>query len=60
MDLNYLLSASAGNGIQLEAATRVLKKSQDLAKDQALSLINALPKNSPSPSGIGKGIDVFE
>lgn len=47
-------ASGAGASVDLE----MLKKSQDLAKDQNAQLIAALPK-SPSPPGVGGKLDIM-
>ncbi len=53
---------ASNSNVMSEKDIRLLKKSQDLEKQQALSLINSLPdaKLAPaSPPGVGRGMDVY-
>lgn len=55
------LSSVGGAGGAKDAAASadliMLKKTQDLAKEQCAQLLEALPK-SPSPPGVGGNIDI--
>ncbi|MFH0920199.1 MAG: YjfB family protein [Fibrobacterota bacterium] len=57
MDLNSIVNAVTGN-TELAVAMNVLKKAQDTASKQMTTLINSLPKASPSMPGVGQKIDV--
>lgn len=59
MDINSVLSIASGNGTSEVVATQMLKKSQDLVKDQAAALLQAMPKPASFNSGVGGGIDLY-
>lgn len=47
-------------GAQTPVDLKMLKKGQDLAKDQAAQLLAALPPpQSPNPNGVGGKIDML-
>lgn len=55
------MSAVGGTqGAQAPVDLKMLKKGQDLAKDQAAQLLAALPPpQSPSPPGVGGNLDMM-
>jgi hypothetical protein len=53
-------SASGSNSSQASLDLIMLKKSQDLMKQQGVAMLNikAPPPQSPSPEGMGSNVDV--
>jgi hypothetical protein len=58
MDINSLINITTGK-VDLAVATNVLKKAQDIESTQAKQLLDALPKPSPSPQGVGQSLDIY-
>ncbi|OGS35460.1 MAG: hypothetical protein A2293_16050 [Elusimicrobia bacterium RIFOXYB2_FULL_49_7] len=58
MEINSLINAVTGN-MNLSVTTSLLKKAQDIPAKQINQLIQAMPKASPSPTGVGNRFDVF-
>ncbi len=58
MELNSLINIASGK-TGLAIATQVLKKGMEIEGQAAKQLIEALPKPSPSPRGVGQSLDIY-
>ena len=58
--MDAMSTVGGASGAQAPVDLKMLKKGQDLAKDQAAQLLAALPPpQTPSPPGVGGKIDML-